>query len=343
MTTTLGIEPGRRARRRRYLLVTCGLGCLAIALWWTMLLYGDQTFHPGQALAVLRGEQVRGASYIIGEVRLPKAILGLAAGAAFGLAGATSQTLLRNQLASPDLIGISSGASAAAVFAILVLGWSGMRVNLLAVACGLATALLIYLLAGRGSALGGRLILIGIGIAAMFTSFIAYLQQKAEVYDVADALVWLSGSLAHADWQQVPLLLPVLALAGGWLLSARRQLRLFSLGDEAAIGLGVKVERLRLCLVLALVTLVSFATAATGPIAFVSFLAGPIVARLVGRTDLTLLLPAAYMGAVLVLGAELIGQHLLPTRLPVGVVTGLVGAPYLLAQLIRFNKQGNLA
>lgn len=336
-------EPGRRRRHRRHLAVTLGLALLVLALWWALVLTGSTWYSPAEVLAVIAGREVPGASFAVGQLRLPRALLGLLAGLAFGMAGRTSQTMLRNQLASPDIIGITSGASTAAVFAILVLGWSGLRVNLLALGCGLGTALVIYLLSGTGRTRGGRLILIGIGISAMFSSVISYLQLKASIYTVADAMRWLSGSLADASWGQVPLLGVAVAVLGGALLALGGDLSALSLGEETATGLGVAVDRTRLLLLLLMVALAAFATAATGPIAFVAFLAGPITARLVGRTDRSLLAPSALMGAAIVLGADLVGQHLFPTALPVGVVTGIVGAPYLLAQLVRLNREGSSA
>lgn len=331
---------GHLRRTRRFALVVVALSLTALALWWATVIIGEAWYSPEEVLAVMRGESVPGASYAVGRRRLPHAIIALLVGLAFGMAGTTSQTMLRNQLASPDIIGITSGASASAVFAILVLDWSGVRVTVLAIACGLATAALIYLLSGSGRSQGGRLILIGIGISAMFTSVISYLQQRAGIYDVPDAMRWLSGSLSSTSWDQVPILACAVITCGAVLTALGRDLGPLALGEEAAAGLGVPVARTRLLLILTMVALSSFATATTGPIAFVSFLAGPIAARLVGRTSRTLLVPAALTGAIIVLGGDLVAQHLLPTRLPVGVVTGIVGAPYLILQLLRINRQG---
>ena len=307
-----------------------------------MILVGETWYSPDEVLAVLSGDIVPGASFDVEEIRLPRAIIGLLAGMAFGMAGTTSQTMLRNQLASPDIIGITSGASASAVFAILVLGWSpaGIGVNILAIACGLGTALTIFLLSGQGRSQGGRLILIGIGVSAMFTSLISYLQLQGNVYKAIEAMRWLSGSLDSVSWNQVPVLAAAMAVCGALLLVIGRDLGPLTLGEETATGLGVPVNRARLALVITMVALSAFATAATGPIAFVSFLAGPMAARLIGQTDHSLLVPAALMGAVIVLGCDLVAQCFLSAALPVGVVTGLMGAPYLISQLIRINRQG---
>ena len=333
---------GRRRRTLRFAAVTIALALTAAALWVAMILVGETWYSPDEVLAVLSGDIVPGASFDVGEIRLPRAIIGLLAGMAFGMAGPTSQTMLRNQLASPDIIGITSGASASAVFAILVLGWSpaGIGVNILAIACGLGTALTIFLLSGQGRSQGGRLILIGIGVSAMFTSLISYLQLQGNVYKAIEAMRWLSGSLDSVSWNQVPVLAAAMAVCGALLLVIGRDLGPLTLGEETATGLGVPVDRARLALVITMVALSAFATAATGPIAFVSFLAGPMAARLIGQTDRSLLVPAALMGAVIVLGCDLVAQCFLSAALPVGVVTGLMGAPYLISQLIRINRQG---
>ena len=333
---------GHRHRTLRFAAVTIALALTAAALWVAMILVGETWYSPDEVLAVLSGDIVPGASFDVEEIRLPRAIIGLLAGMAFGMAGTTSQTMLRNQLASPDIIGITSGASASAVFAILVLGWSpaGIGVNILAIACGLGTALTIFLLSGQGRSQGGRLILIGIGVSAMFTSLISYLQLQGNVYKAIEAMRWLSGSLDSVSWNQVPVLAAAMAVCGALLLVIGRDLGPLTLGEETATGLGVPVNRARLALVITMVALSAFATAATGPIAFVSFLAGPMAARLIGQTDHSLLVPAALMGAVIVLGCDLVAQCFLSAALPVGVVTGLMGAPYLISQLIRINRQG---
>ncbi len=331
---------GGRLRDRRYLAVTIGLTILVAALWWAQVLIGDTWYAPGEVLRVMAGQTVPGASFTVGELRLPRAVVGLLTGLAFGMAGTTSQTMLRNPLASPDVIGITAGTSAAAVFGILVMDWSGTVLSVVAVVAGVLTALVILALAGSGSSQGGRLILIGIGVSAMFSSVTAYLQMRASVYDVADAMRWLSGSLSSTRWSEVPVLAACVALCGVALAVVGRDLRVLPLGEETAVGLGVRANRSRLVLMVVVVVLCAFATAVTGPIAFVSFLAGPIAGRLVGRADRSPVLPAGLLGAALVLGADLVGQHLFPTALPVGVVTGVVGAPYLLLLLIRLNRQG---
>ena len=329
-----------RARRRRRRGVVIGVLVTAVVAAYAVALMAGQTFYgPGEVLRVLRGETVPGASFTVGELRLPRATMGVLAGLAFGCAGVTFQTMLRNPLASPDVIGISSGASAAAVAGIVLLSLSEAAVSALAIVAALLTALLIYLLAYRDGVVGTRLILIGIGFHAMLTSAISYVIVRAAAWDLQVAMRWLAGSLNNAGWEAVtPLLLAVVGLVPV-LLGQARNLDLLRLGDDTAAALGAPVERTRVIVIVAAVGLLAFATAATGPIAFVAFLAGPIAARLVGPGG-SLLLPAGLVGAALVLVADLVGQFAFGTRYPVGVVTGVLGAPYLVYLLIRTNRSG---
>src|SRR5699024_5938186 len=212
----------------------------------------------------------------------PRAVLAALAGICFGLGGVTFQTMLRNPLASPDIIGISSGTSAAAAFGIVVLGLSGPTVSLLAITAGLGVALIIYLLSYRGGVMGTRLILVGIGVAAILQSVTDWVLSAAGQWDLQEALRWLTGSLNNSSWDQVRLVLGALAVLAPVLLSRAKDLRATQLGDDAASALGVPVATTRLLVMVAAVGLISFATAACGPIAFVAFLSGPIAARLIG-------------------------------------------------------------
>jgi iron complex transport system permease protein len=339
--TTLERVVAVRRRRGRRTAVTLDTLGTAILLVFCLSLMVGRTFHPpADVLAVVLGQDVPGASFTVGRLRLPRAVLAVLAGACFGLGGVTFQTMLRNPLASPDIIGISSGASAAAAFGIVILGLSGLAVSLLAIVSGLLVALVIYLLSYRGGVVGTRLILVGIGIAAMLTSLTDWVLSKAGQWDLQEALRWLTGSLNNSSWEQALPVLAALVVLGPVLLGRGGELRTTQLGDDAAQALGVRVGRTRLIVVVAAVGLIAFATAASGPIAFVAFLSGPIAARIVGPGS-SPLLPAAAVGALLVLVADLVGQFATGTRYPVGVVTGVLGAPYLLYLIIRVNRRGS--
>lgn len=337
--TAADVARGRRARRRRRATVVAVLALLAVVLFCTSLMVGNTFYTPAEVWAVVRGETVPGASFTVGVLRLPRASMALLVGIAFGLGGVTFQTMLRNPLASPDVIGISSGASAAAVVGLVLLELSETMTSVVAITAALATALLIYLLAFKDGVVGTRLVLVGIGIAAMLDSVVAYVIVRAAQWDLQVAMRWLTGSLNNATWEQVrPLALAVLVVAP-LLLRQARDLELLQHGDDSAAALGVSVERTRLLCIVTAVVLIAFATAASGPIAFVAFLAGPIAARVVGPGS-SLMVPAALVGAILVLGADLAGQFAFDARYPVGVVTGVLGAPYLVYLLVRTHRAG---
>lgn len=334
---TIGLQRRARLRRRGLVLAVLGTAvCLGFAL---ALVIGQIVIPPGTIWQVLRGEQVGGASFTVMDLRLPRAVLAILAGAAFGLGGSAFQTLLRNPLASPDIIGISAGASASAVFCIVVLSIKGPVVSVYAVAAGLGVALLIYLLSWRDGVTGARLILVGIGLSAMLQSLTAYVLSRAPAWSLQEALRWLSGSVNGAQIEQAAPLALALVLCGGLLWSRAGDLETLRMGDEAAAGLGVRLAATRIGVILAGVGLVAVATASAGPIAFVAFLSGPIASRITGR-DGPILLPAAGIGALLVLVCDFAGQFLLPARYPVGVVTGVLGAPYLVYLIIRDNRTG---
>ncbi len=333
------IVNNRRRRARRHLLVVALLFCLVVAIFALTLSLGQSFTPPVDVIRVLLGENVPGTAFTVGQLRLPRAALSALAGLSFGLGGVAFQIMLRNPLASPDIIGISSGASAAAVFAIVVLSLKGPVVSVLAVVAGLGVALMVYGLSSRNGVAGTRLILVGIGVSAMLESVIAYILSQAPAWSLQEAIRWLTGSVNGAQLGQATPLLLALGIFGGLLLSRARDLEALRLGDDTAAALGVGVSRTRIMIIVAAVGMIASATAVTGPIAFVAFLSGPIAARIVGNNG-SILIPAALVGAVLVLAGDYAGQFLLPSRYPVGVVTGALGAPYLIFLIVRVNRIG---
>ncbi|MDX3927002.1 MAG: iron ABC transporter permease [Shinella sp.] len=333
------IADGRRRRARRRNLVIVLAAAILAAIFAVTLMLGQSFTPPKDVVRVLLGEDVPGASFTVGQLRLPRAVLSVFAGLSFGLGGAAFQIMLRNPLASPDIIGISSGASAAAVFAIVILSLDGPLVSVFAVVAGLGVAMLIYGLSFRNGVAGTRLILVGIGVSAMMESFIAYTLSRAPAWDLQEAMRWLTGSVNGVQLAQSAPLLLALVVLGGLLLSRARDLEALRLGDDTAAALGTDVARTRLLVIVAAVGMIAVATAVTGPISFVAFLSGPIAARIVG-TNGSLLIPSALVGAALVLGGDYCGQFLLQSRYPVGVVTGALGAPYLIYLIVRVNRTG---
>ena len=323
----------------RWMLAISILAGVSLVLSVLVLVVGNTSYSLGTIFRVLSGEEIAGASFSIRTLRLPRMLAAVLAGFAFGISGSVFQTLLRNPLASPNIIGITSGSSAAAVFFILVLRLSGTVASAASVAAGLIVTALIYILSQGGGFSGGKLILIGIGIQAMLNALISYMLQQAASNDVPSAMRWLSGSLNAVKLSDIVPLGLTMILGVPLILLLGRSLSIMELGEQSALTLGVKTNLTRIIIVIAAVSLLAFATVATGPIAFVSFLAGPIAKRLSG-SSIPHTLPAGLVGAILVLAGDLIGQNAFAIRLPVGVITGIIGAPYLIYLLIRTYKTG---
>lgn len=325
---------------RRTLLVSVGLAVAVCAAIAVSVSVGDFPIPLGNVLPAVVGFGSPDSDFIIRTLRLPRALTGALVGAAFGVSGAIFQSLARNALASPDVIGITSGASAAAVAVIVWVGGSSSVVAAGALAGALVTAAAIYLLAYKRGVLGYRLVLVGIGVAAVLSALTSYLLTRAEIFEAQRATVWLIGSLNGRSWDHVRPVAVALVILAPVTLALVGQLRLLELGDDTAKGLGVRVEPVRAALIAAGVGLAAIATASAGPIAFVALIAPQIARRLAQAAGATFV-PAALVGAALVLVADVVARRAFaPTELPVGVVTGIIGAPYLLWLLARANRIG---
>lgn len=334
------ITAGYLKRQRRYILTTGILLLLTLSLAAVMMLYGNTIYSPETVLRVLSGTDAGGAAFTIRTLRFPRMLTAILCGMAFGLSGNTFQQLLGNPLASPDIIGITSGASVAAVFGILILKLDYGIVAVMAVFSGLLVSALIYFLSHKNGFSNTRLILTGIGMQAFLNSIISWMLLKASEYDVASALRWLSGSLNGVKMDTVPALAAVVFTAGLGILLLSRHLLILQLGEAHAVTLGIPVSITRLLLILLALVLTAFAASVTGPIASVAFLSGPIAARISGRGRSSML-AASLTGSILILISDLVGQFTLPSRYPVGVITGILGAPYLLFLLLRINHKGD--
>lgn len=313
------------------LVMTAFLACI-------MMIYGNTIYSPDMIIEVLKGNGTSGAAFTIKTLRLPRMLAAILCGAAFGLAGNTFQKLLGNPLASPDIIGVTSGASVAAVFGILILKWSGSVVSMLAVLSGLLVTSVIYILARGNGFSNGKLILVGIGMQAFLNALISWMLLKASEYDVASALRWLSGSLNGVSMDEIPRLFFVVTVSSTAVFLLNRHLEILRLGEDHARVLGVQITCVRFGLILCALLLIAFATSVTGPIASVAFLAGPIAAKISGGSKSNLM-TSALTGSVLVMVSDLAGQYAFPSRYPVGVVTGVLGAPYLIWLLICMNRR----
>lgn len=331
------------------------LGLGVVVLFFVSVLLGSYTVTLPDFFRILiadltNGPKIPGASFIVMESKLPRAVIGTMIGVAFGLAGALFQTMLRNPLASPDVIGITSGASASAVAAIVVFGAGGAAVSWAALAGALGVAAFIYFISrsgslgaggGRGNAAGNRLILAGIGIAAALQALVSFMMTRTDIRTAAEALIWINGSLNSAGWDRAGVLALALLVLVPLVAVLAVALRILELGDDTAAGLGLRVVFTRLVVVVAAVALAAVATAAAGPVAFVAFLAGPISRRFTGKASLP---ASALVGALIVLAADFFGVNVAPflldgTVLPVGVITGALGAPFLLWLLVTANRK----
>lgn len=312
---------------------------VAVVFVWSMSV-GDFPVAVSDIADSLLGNGDPGNEFIIRELRLPRALLAVTVGAAFAVSGALFQRIADNPLASPDVIGINSGAAAAAVVVIVLWGGNSSEVTTAALVGGIATALGIFLLSYRSGISGYRLVLIGIGIGALLRALISYLLTKAEIADAARASVWLVGSLNGRSWSDLrPVAIATILLVPLAMATSRR-IRMLELGHDAALALGTPVTRTQTMMLLLGVALAALATAAAGPIVFVALVAPQIAKRLTGLRTVGIL-PAAAVGALLLLGSDLVARRIVaPTELPVGVITGILGAPFLLYLLARGNRVG---
>ncbi|MGK5741013.1 FecCD family ABC transporter permease [Micromonospora sp. URMC 103] len=335
--------PGGLSLRFRPRALAVGAGCalLAAGLGVLAIAGGDYPMSPADVLRTLTGGGSPAEEFIIRELRLPRLVTALLVGAALGLAGAVFQSLVRNPLGSPDLLGFTQGASTGALV-VVVLGGSSLALSGAAVASGLATGLFVYALTWRGGVHGYRLVLVGIGVTAILTGVNGYLLTRAPLMDAARAVLWLTGSLDGRGWSEaLPLLVVLGVLAPVVLLACGPALRMLEMGDDTAAALGVPVGRLRVVLLGAAVLLVSFAAAAAGPVSFVA-LTAPHVARRLTRSPGPNLLPAMCVGATLLVGADLLAQRAFVHQLPAGAVTGAIGGAYLVWLLAMERKAGRL-
>ncbi|WP_406273740.1 FecCD family ABC transporter permease [Actinacidiphila glaucinigra] len=337
----LAAPPVSGVLRPRLVALCAGLVAAVFLLFCWGVTLGDYPIGFTDVVKALTGAGDPGTVLVVRELRLPRALVGLLVGIAFGISGALFQTMTRNPLASPDMIGLTEGAGTAVVAGI-VLGWDGgLGTQGLGLLGALVTALLVYALAWKGGATGYHIILVGIGVSWMCTSATDYLVARGERFEAQAALGWLVGNLNGRTWDQVTQLAVAMAVLVPLALGMGRRLRILQLGDDVAAGLGTAVQPVRLALLLLGVGLIAFGTAAAGPVAFVALSAPQIAQRMAG-TAWPPLVASGLTGALVVLGSDLIAREAIPgTELPVGIVTGVIGAPVLLWLLIRANRAGS--
>jgi iron complex transport system permease protein len=335
----LGWRGGFRSRVARRSLVVCVvLAALVLGVLVLTLSTGDFVVPLPDVVAALTGGGSRAMNFIVVSLRLPRALTAIGAGAALGVSGTIFQSITRNPLGSPDVIGFTEGASAGAVIA-LTIGHAGAAgTAIAAVVGGFGTAVAVYLLAFRGGVQGYRLVLVGVGVSATLLAVVRFLLTRADLDDAFSTTIWLLGSLNGAGFAQAAALGVALAIALPAGFAAARRINVLEMGDDVATALGVRPERARLLAVGVAVLLAAVATACTGPVAFVA-LAAPQLARRLTRASGIGIAPAAVMGALVLLVSDYLGQHLFSAELPVGACTGVVGGLYLAWLLARQWKR----
>lgn len=336
--TTFVLRPRAVAVTLAAVLLASAVACVGVSL-------GDYAVPLPDVVQALLGRGERGSVLVVREFRLPRVLVGLLVGAALGLAGAITSSVVRNPLATPDVLGVTAGAGAAAV-AVLVLGLP-VPLSLAALFGGLAAALIVGGLSWRTGLDGPRLVLVGIALTAGGTAVTSYLLVRGDITDAQRAVIWLTGTLNGRGWEHVrPLALTVGALVPLALLLGR-SLGTLRLGEDLARGLGTRVDLARVGLVAVAVVLASVATASAGPVAFVALVAPQVALRLACTPGPPLAASAA-VGALLVTAADLLARQglallgLPSSELPVGAVTAVLGAPVLLA-LLRRSARGRTA
>lgn len=338
--TALAITRIRRRHGRRAAVVVLLGTALCLALLLITFGLGAAGVPPGRSLPAMFGVGDRFDVLVVQDLRLSRGLAAIVAGVAFGLAGALFQATLRNNLASPDILGISGGASLGAVTAVVGYGAAGTTINLAALAGGLTVAVAIWLLAWRNGLHGIRFILVGVGISYLCASLIAWRLSEAELREAGTVLLWTVGSVADIRDGALGIFAGGVAVLVVLAVVVNREQRPLALGDEHAHSLGLWPTRARATALLIGVALVSLATAIAGPIAFVALISPAIARRLVDDGG-PALLPSAAVGAALTMAADTIGQYFIPGGItaPVGIITGLVGAPYLLWLLARSERK----
>jgi iron complex transport system permease protein len=308
---------------------------------------GDFPIGVPDVLRTLVGLGDGPQEFVVLQLRAPRVVVGALVGLALGVAGALFQTFARNPLASPDTLGITSGASVGAVAAIVLgggalgEGFSSVGIPLAALLGALVTGGLLFLLAWRAGVDGYRLVLIGIALWSVGGALVDWLLTRAEIYDAASAYVWITGSLNARTWDHALVLVVGLAVLLPLALALSRVLAVLQFGDDTARGLGVRLQPAQAGVVLVAVGCVAVAVSAAGPVTFVALVVPQIAVRLAGGARPPVL-ASGLLGAVLVVGADLVTRTVLPEALPVGILTALIGAPYLLWLLVRGRRRSTV-
>lgn len=328
-----GVSPERRTA-----ILCIGAAGVALALAVIGISVGDFPVPVRSAITTATWDRGSEYDFVVNSLRLPRVTVALLAGACLALSGALFQSLIDNPLVSPDIIGIDTGAAAAAV-TVLAVGLDTRLLPAAAFAGAVAAATLIFVLAWRRGTSGGRLVLVGIGVSALLSALITYMLVRFPIERVSAAARWQAGTLSGSSWSDARTLAVGLCVLAPAAFGMVRRLRVMQLGEDAATALGVALERTRMMVVATGCGLAAVVVAVVGPLGFVALLVPHVARAMAGVLTVRVLLLTALLGSVMLLSADLIAQRLLaPTVLPAGVVTAAMGGPYLLLVLRRFNR-----
>lgn len=342
--TVVRVGPVSGIVRWRQLAVPLAAVVVLVLLSAVGLGRGDFPIGVPDVLRTLVGLGEGAQNFVILQLRAPRIVVGLLVGLALGVAGALFQTFARNPLASPDTLGITMGASVGAVAAIVLTSGSavaGLGIPLAALLGALLVGVLLLALTWRAGIDGYRLVLVGIALWSVGAALVDWLLTNAEIFDAAAAYVWITGSLNARTWANALPLAGALAVLLPLALAASRSLAVLQFGDDTARGLGVRLQTAQSAVVLIAIGLVAFAVSAAGPVTFVALVVPQIAVRLTGGSRPPLL-AAGLLGAALVVGADLVTRTVLPEALPVGILTAVLGAPYLLWLLVRGRRRSTV-
>jgi iron complex transport system permease protein len=334
----------RHPGSRRQALVGVGLVVLLLVLLVASIMVGEYVLPAGDVVRTLLGAGDPADRFVVLGLRAPRAATAIVVGFALGAAGAITQSVARNPLASPDILGVTAGATAAAVAAIVLAGTGAMSgflvtagLPVVAVLGGLVATALVCLLAWRGGIEGYRLVLVGLGVNAGASAITSWMLVRAELPDLNAALIWMTGSLNRASLEIAGPVAVVVVVTVVVSALSTRWLAILRFDSRVIVGLGVRRSAAQLLQIALAVILAAAATAAAGPVPFVAFVAPQIAWRALAAQGPPPL-GAGLVGACVVLAADL-GARSLPVDLPVGVVTSAVGAPFLLWLLLRESRE----
>ncbi len=350
MSASMGTIPPRRSghrtvRRagvavridtRALRLMAIAFALLVLLMIWAVTL-GSFSIPFGEVIDAIFGRGAEETRMVVRTLRLPRVLVAVLMGACLAMSGTIFQGIARNPLVSPDIIGITSGATFFAVaWMILAIGPPAL-LPLAAFVGAVTAATLVYVLSWKRGIAMNRLILVGIGIGAMLSAGSTYLTVKYPIEITRPAIVWAMGSIYASNWSDVRLLALSLLILGPIALMSMESLRTLQFGDMVSRSLGVPLERTRLTLILLGCALAAVSVALAGPIGFVALIVPHMARMIAGPPSGSVLILTALLGSLMLLGSDIVAQHLLPVTLPVGVVTGAVGAPYFLYLLYRSN------